>query len=180
MNLQTLLPLAFLPLAACGLNVFHTNVKGQAQVEGDPSPLAGVLSAFPGLSGFANLDFNQDQEFKNQGVGKNQVDSVTLDSLRLTISQPADQGFDFLETLRFYAQAEGLPEVLVAEKANISGLGLEAPNPTLELEVKEGVELKPYITAPAMSITVQGTGRYPRKDTTLDAVARFRVEFHVL
>lgn len=164
-------------LAGCGATVFPVEVKGEATIEGNPSPLPALLDVFPGISSFGNIDFAQSQEFKNQGVRKEDVDSVKPTSVRLQIVSPDDQDFRFLEGLQFYARA-GDREVLVAEKQGIDKLDLKAPNPTLELEVQD-VELQPLVTAPSMSIIVKGRGRQPAKSTKLEATVRFDVAVKV-
>lgn len=169
--------LFLLVFTACQPNVFHTEVKGETVVEGDPSPLSNVLGAFPGIGSFTNLDFNQNQEFRNQGVTKDQVSSVMVDSVTLKIVSPADQDFSFLEELEFFAKA-GDQEVKIAGKGNIDGLGLLAPNPTLELDVT-GAELVDFVTAPSMNIIVRGNGRVPPKDVKLEAAVGLRVEVKV-
>src|SRR3954451_12423 len=95
-----LLALAAL-LVACQPNVFHTEVKGTSTISGDPSPVAGLLNAFPGVSNFSNIDFNQNQDFKNQGVSKDQVQSVKIDSVKLKITSPNNQDFSFLSSMKF-------------------------------------------------------------------------------
>lgn len=167
-----------LSAAACQPNVFHTEVKGETVVEGDPSPFSNVLGAFPGVGSFTNLDFNQNQEFKNQGVTKDQVSSVQVDKVTLKIVSPNDQDFSFLEELEFFAKA-GDQEVKVAGKGNIDGLGLLAPNPILELDVT-GAELVDFVTAPSMSIIVRGNGRVPPQDVKLEATVGLRVEVKIL
>ncbi len=164
-------------LTGCGANVFPVEVKGEATIDGDPSPIPGLLNAFPGISSFGNIDFSQSQEFKNQGVTKEEVDSVKPTFVRLQIVAPDNQDFRFLEQLQFYARA-GDNEVLVAEKLGIDRLDLKAPHPTLELDVKD-VELQPYVTAPSMSIVVRGRGRQPANRTRLEATVGFDVAVKV-
>lgn len=165
-------------LAACQPNVFPVEVKGETTVEGDPSPVPGVLNAFPNIGSFSNIDFNQAQEFQNQGVTKEQVKSVKPAFVRLKILSPDTQDFSFLESLQFYARAND-EEVLIAEKLGIDKLGLKAPNPVLEMDVQQNAELQPYITAPSTSIIVRGRGRLPPQDTRLEATVGLNVEIRV-
>ena len=157
---------ALMALSACGANVFPVEVSGETTIAGDPSPFSALLGAF-NIGSFANIDFNQTQEFQNQGVTKDQVESVKTDYIRLKIISPETQDFSFLENLQFYARA-GDQEVLVASKSGIDKLGLKAPNPVLELDVTDA-ELQPFVTAPSMSIIVRGKGRMPPQDTRLEA-----------
>jgi hypothetical protein len=175
-RLLPLVPCALL-LFACRPDVFSVEVSGETTVQGDPSPLPGLLQVFPGIANFASLDFDQTQEFQNQGVTKDQVRSVTLEALRLRIVAPQSQDYGFLDELQFFAKA-GDQEALIAEKFNISGQGLVPPNPVLELDLKD-VELQPYVTAPSMAITTRGKGRLPPQDTRLEATVRLQVQVKV-
>lgn len=165
---------AALLLTGCGANVFKTEVKGETTISGDPTGLQGLISVFPAIGSFTNIDFNQNQDFKNQGVSKDQVESVKVESITLKIVTPADQDFGFLESLEFFAHA-GDDEVQIASKSGINTLNLAAPNPVLNMDVKDA-ELQPFVTAPQMTISVKGKGRYPPRDTRLEATVRLRVE----
>lgn len=179
MRLTSVLPVcALLWLAACSSPGFTAEVKGETTVAGDPTGISTVLDAFPAIGSFSSLDFDQNQDFKNQGVTKEQVSSARLQSLSLKVLSPADQDFSFLDTLEFYAKA-GDQEVLVASKRNIASLGLKAPNPVLELDVT-GVELQPFITAPSMSISVRGKGRKPSKEVRLQVDVKLDVQVRLL
>jgi hypothetical protein len=169
---------ALLSLVACAPPGFVAEVKGEATVAGDPTGISTVLDAFPSIGSFSSLDFDQNQDFQNQGVTKDQVSSAKLQSLSLKILSPADQNFSFLDTLEFYAKA-GDQEVLVASKHNISSLGLNAPNPVLVLDVTDA-ELQPFITAPSMSISVRGKGRKPSKEVRLQVDVKLDVQVRLL
>lgn len=172
MRALRLFPVLALLLAACSGPTFTAEVKGEATVPG--SPLGGLLDVFPSIGSFTSMDFNENQDFKNQGVTKDQVSSAKLKHVRLQILAPADQDFSFLEQLEFYARA-GDQEVLVADRQDIGSLGLRAPNPVLEMNLK-GVELQPYMTAPSMSITVRGRGRQPSREVRLQASVAVEVQ----
>lgn len=167
MRLASLLPACLcLSLVACTAPSFTTEVKGETTVTGSTSP-GGVLNAFPAVSSFANLDFDQNQDFKNQGVTKDDVESVKLKSLSVRVLGPDDVDLGFLDSLEFFARA-GDQEVRIARKDDIPRLGLRPPNPVLVLDV-ENVDLQPYVTAPSMSIIVRGKGRVPAQDVRLQA-----------
>lgn len=127
--------------------------------------------AFVGFEGF---DISQSQEFRNQGYSKEQVDSVRMESFTLTIESPATANFDFLQSIRFHASADGLPQVEIAR--------LDAIPPgsnVLELEVDTTVELQPYVIAPSVTITTTATGTRPPEETTIEAVAMFDIDVNV-
>jgi hypothetical protein len=158
---------ALIALTACGANVFPVEVTGESTIRGDPTPLVPDLLGAFNIGSFSNIDFNQTQEFQNQGVTKDQVESVKTDYIQLKIVSPDTQDFSFLESLQFFAQV-GDQEVLVAEKMGIDQLDLRPPNPVLELDVTDA-ELQPFVVAPAMSIVVRGKGRLPPQETRLEA-----------
>jgi hypothetical protein len=164
---------ALLSLVACSPPGFVAEVKGETTLPASSQGGGNPLDAFPALSGFSNLDFNQNQDFQNQGITKDQVGSARLSSLQLKVSAPPDQDLSFLDTVEFYARA-GDREVLMASKQNISALGLKAPYPVLTLEVKN-VELQPFVSAPSMSISVRGTGRMPSQEVRLMADVKLQV-----
>jgi hypothetical protein len=163
--------LAGILLAGCDLGTFYADLQGETTVAG--SPLADLLSVFPPIGSFTNVDFNESQDFQNAGITKDDVQSVTVSAFSLKIASPSTQDFSFLDEISFYAKA-GDTEELIAGKTGVANLDLSAPNPELTLEV-EPVELQPFVTAPTMSIVVRGNGRHPPSDTTLQANVRLRV-----
>jgi hypothetical protein len=173
----TLLLAAALPaLVGCEANVFPVEVKGETTIQG--SALPDLLTAFPAVGSFSNIDFNQSQEFQNQGITKEQVKSVRTEYVRLRILSPDTQDFSFLQSIQFFARA-GDTERLVAEKHDIDRLALPAPNPVLMLDVTS-VELQPFVTAPSMSIVVRGSGSQPPQDTKIQAEVGLKVEIRLL
>jgi hypothetical protein len=156
---------------------FHSEVNGQTSIPRSPTPIAGVLDWFPAISNFTNIDFNQNQDFKNQGVSKDRVNSVKADSVRLKIVSPNNQDFSFLDTIQFSAKA-GDQEVKIAEKSSIGTLNLPPPSPTLVLDVT-GAELKPYVTAPSMNIVINGRGKSPQNDTQIAITVGVQVELNL-
>jgi hypothetical protein len=169
---------ALLSLVACGPASFVAEVKGETTVPAGPPGLSTLLEAFPSVAGFSGMDFDQNQDFQNQGVSKDQVASAKLKSIQLKILTPTDQDFSFLDTLEFYAKA-GDREVLVAQKRNIASLGLKASNPVLEMDLA-GVELQPFITAPSMTLSVRGKGRMPSKEVRLQADVKLDVQVRLV
>jgi hypothetical protein len=167
---------ALLLLAACGTPSFSTELRGEAVVPGDPATASTLLNSLPAIGSFTQLDFNQDQEFKNQGVSKDEVSSVTVDRLQLRVVSPPGQDLAFLDEVSFYAKA-GDQEVLIAGASGLAELG--AGRHELDLALR-GVELQPYVTAPSMSILVRGRGRVPAQDVRLQAVVTLDVKVNVL
>lgn len=162
--------------AGCEPGTFYADLQGETTVRG--SPLPDVLNAFSPIGPFTNVDFNANQDFQNAGVTKDQVGSVTVSFFSLKITSPSTQDFSFLDAISFYAKA-GDTEALIAGATGIASMGLHAPNPELILDL-EPVELQPFVTAPAMSIVVRGSGRIPPADTTLQANVKLKVGVKML
>jgi hypothetical protein len=170
-------PWACLALIACAPSSFNAELKGETTVPAGPPGVVTVLIAFPAIGSFAGLDFNQNQDFKNQGITKDEVSSVRVHSVELLLLSPSDADFGFLDTLEFFAKA-GDQEERFARKQDISRLGLSAPNPLLKLEV-EDAELQPFIAAPSMSVIVRGKGRMPEQEVRLKATVVLDVKVNL-
>jgi hypothetical protein len=175
MRLASLIPpWACLALVACAPGSFPTELKGETTVPASPPGTIEVLNAFPPIASFSGLDFNQNQDFKNQDITKDEVTSVHAKSLELRLVSPGDADFTFLDTLEFFAKA-GDQEARIARKQDISRVQLSSPNPVLRMEM-EGTELQPFVAAPSMSIIVRGKGRMPEQEVRLQAVLVLDVE----
>jgi hypothetical protein len=159
-----------LAATACdGIDNFDVDASGRASVEA--RTLIDDLIGLVPFEGLGQVDF--EQEFRNQGVSEEDVDSVVVKSFVLTIESPASQTFDFLDRIAFFASAEGLPEVRLA-----SADGIDPAARRLDLAVDE-VELKPYATAARMTIRTEVTGERPEEATTLRADVVFDVDVTV-
>ncbi|MGC4120900.1 MAG: hypothetical protein QM765_41250 [Myxococcales bacterium] len=168
-----LLGFAVLSLSSCGgLIAFDVSQQGEATIPGS-TLLGQVLGGIPGMQGLTSFDVSQSQEFENHNAEKGMVKSAKLSSLTLKITAPSDADFSFLDSIEFWAEADGT-STRVAHKSGIASLGLKAPNPTLTLELDD-VDLVAFIKADSMSITSKASGRQPSKDTTLQATAVFHV-----
>ncbi|WP_224242357.1 hypothetical protein [Hyalangium gracile] len=169
MRLASLIPpWACLALVACAPASFPTELKGESTVPSGPPGTTTGLNAFPPIASFSGLDFNQNQDFKNQGITKDEVSSVRAKSLELRLLSPGTADFTFLDTLEFFAKA-GDQEERIARKQDISRLSLSAPNPVLRMDMVDA-ELQPFVAAPSMSFIVRGKGRMPEQEVRLQAV----------
>ncbi|OGQ90355.1 MAG: hypothetical protein A2289_26415 [Deltaproteobacteria bacterium RIFOXYA12_FULL_58_15] len=144
-----------------------TTIQGASLLE----QLAGDL----GFGGFLNMDISQNQELQNQGVEREQIDSVHIQSLTLTITDTPPEGrdFTFIDNLEFFVESQGLERKLIA-----SGGPFAAGLTTVGLEV-ENVDLAPYAAAESMNITSEVTGRRPSKETTIDGKIVLEVDVNV-
>jgi hypothetical protein len=123
---------------------------------------------------FSSLDLSQTSDFKNAGVTKNEVDSVKLSKATLKIDSPQGATFEFLDDISFFVETEGQPRQKIAEAKNI-------PNDATNVDLTVfPVELKPYVTAPKMSVTTESTAHAPQNDTTIEAGLTFTVDPKIL
>lgn len=162
-------------LCACGPLTFNTTVQGETVVPGNV--LGGLLSVFPGFTGFGSIDFSQNQDFKNQKVERDHVRSVVVESLQVKVLSPSDQDFGFIDSLQFFARS-GETEALFAEKLNVASLGIPTPNPVLNLDLPPA-DLAPFVREPAMSLVMRGRGRQPPTDVRLQATVKLRVQAQI-
>lgn len=139
-------------------------------------PQGSVLEQFVGDLGFGEffeMDLSQNQELRNQGVEKHQIDSVYLTSLELTITTPQDADFTFIDTLEFYVESEGLPRQRIAY-----GGPFDVGVNTVSLSLDD-VDLANYVAAATMQVTTEAEGRRPAEDTTISAALGFAVDVNV-
>lgn len=117
-----------------------------------------------GFSGLGNFDIADSQEFKNQGIKREQINSVKLRSVTLTVTSPTSgQDFTFLQSLAFFVEAPG-----VAKKQVASGGPFASGARTVTLNI-DNLELAPYATATSMTFTTTASGRKPNNTTTVEA-----------
>lgn len=171
--MKKLAAVLLLAASGCGLTEFDVTQSASTTVP-QGSVLSQVLSGFPQMNGFNSFDFSQSQEFKNENAQKSHVKNAKLTAFTLKISAPSTQDFGFLDSISFYAEANG-QKVRVAHKENIASLGLKAPNPTLDLDLDD-VELQPFVAADTMSFTTEATGRQPSADVSIDGSATIHVK----
>ncbi len=151
------------------LDNFEVDVGAKATI-----PAGSVLDELLGVLSFDSFQsINLTQELDNQGVTKDDVDSVRMISFSLVIDAPAGANFDFLESIAFHAETEGQDKVLVAELNPVP-----KGQTTIEL-VMSGAELKPYVVAPTMKLTTAAKGKRPMQETQVTAAAVLDVDVTV-
>ncbi len=126
------------------------------------------------FAGFEGLSLSESREFRNQGYTKDDIDNVRVKSFTMTIAAPSGGNFDWLERIAFSASAGELPDVEIARLDPVPD-GLSR----LELHVAPGVELAPYATAEAMTITTSASGIRPPEETTVEATVILDIDINV-
>lgn len=113
-----------LAFTGCGPIMFSTDLKGQATVQG--SALGQLLSVFPQVGGFADLNFDQNADFKNNNAQRQHVKSMKATSFTITIVSPNSQDYAFLDSIEFAAKADGVAEQKAGAVIARSAEGLRA------------------------------------------------------
>ena len=171
--LKTCLPLTLAVFSlACGrLDTFTIERTAQTTVPG-----ASILEQLAGDIGFEDLatfDVTDDETLANQGVTKNQIDSVTISTLSLRVVSPMSGDFTFLDRLEFFVSSPGLQEKRIAAGGPFA-MGDNEVFMTLDM-----VELAPYATADSMKISTQVEGRRPDEETQIEARIELLVDVSV-
>lgn len=162
-------------LAACGseLDRFDIEESSRATVP-EASTVEKVIGDGLGFDNFGDMEITQSQEFQNQDVSANEVDSVTLKSFQLAVVEPpSGQDLTFLNALDFYVEADGLERKLIA-----SGADFPEGQTEVDLELAD-VELKPYVLEDSVTITTQADGSRPDQETTIEARIVLTVDINV-
>ncbi|KYF75543.1 hypothetical protein BE11_05140 [Sorangium cellulosum] len=166
----SILGLCALPMCD-SLDNIDVEVGGRAVV-----PAGTILDDVVGVldfDAFQSIDLSA--EFENQGVTKDDVDSVQILAFTLRVESPESGSFDFLRSASFFVETEGQPRVLIAKLDEVPRGARE-----LSMDVVEGVDLKPYVVAPSMKITSEArvSGR-PDEETTVVADVLLDVDVSV-
>lgn len=141
-----------------------------------------TLPAFGGIN-LDNLNIESpdvvndiESTFEINDTRKDLVESATLKKFNVTILEPTDAKFTFLNKIEIFVKAEGLDEKLIAWKDNI-------PNNIgnyLELETTSS-DLKKYLTSDAIRVRLKTTASSPlTEDLLLDLKSTVEVDAKIL
>jgi hypothetical protein len=164
--------LVCLPLVTCsGIDNFQIDEKSSTTIPG-ATLIEQLVNV--GFAGFGNIDITQNTSLKNQGVTKDQIDSVKLSHVTMRITNPpSGQDFTFMSSLKFFVEAPGVQRALIAQGGPFPEGAL-----TVDLQI-EDVELAPYAAAERMTITTEANGQRPRQDTTIEATMGLDVDVNI-
>jgi hypothetical protein len=147
--------LGFLALAGCGLVKFDIDEDIPAQtIQGSPigALLPASLFSLP-------LHIDVDSSVKAHGTGV--ATSAYLKSLGFTVTMPAGDTFDFLDSISIKLAAPGLPEKEIAVLSPVPKAT------TIQLQPTPNVDLLPYLKA-GPTMTATAGGHLPAHDVTFD------------
>lgn len=168
---NTIAVVSLLGLTMCeNVDNIDVSVGGKAEI-----PAATLLDKLLGtlaFDGFNKVDFSE--SFKNQGVTKDDVDAVHLKSMTLIVEAPATGNFDFVQSVHFFAKADGLDKVEIASMDPVPKGKRE-----LDLVINADADLKAYVVAPSMQIVSEVKGSLPSEKTTAAAAVLLDVDIHI-
>jgi hypothetical protein len=115
---------------------------------------------------------NSESAFSNNNTAADHVKEIHLKTVKLTITSPADQKFDFLKNAQIFISASGLPKIQVASIDNIDP---STVGNSIDL-VCSGQDLKEYLKKPTFTISETVT---TSKETSSTINIRADVTFFV-
>jgi len=119
---------------------------------------------------------NIEEEFESYNTHKDLIEEIALKELELTITDPADADFDFLNSIEVSIEADDLPEKTIAWKDNIPEDGLKS----LTLDVS-GEDIKDYLFADSFKLKISTkTDQVLSEDVTIDVKTVFHVDAKIL
>jgi hypothetical protein len=137
--------------AGCGLVSFDVDQPIPEQtVPG--SPLGALLPA-----GLFSLPLQVDLQSATKAQGTGPATAAYLKVVTLTVTDPANETFAFLDSITVSISAAGQPERQIASLSPVPKAG------RIDLKPEPGVNLLPYIQSGA-GISAKATGRSPARD----------------
>ncbi len=137
---------------------------------------AGVATLLPFDIRTPEVTTATDADYKGYKTQRRLVQSVKLNSLRLTVLRPDGRSFDFLKKIEVYISADEHEEILLAHKDNIA----DTAGSQLDLEPTEE-ELKKYLTSDQFNLRLKvTTDKVVNQDVDVKVSANFRIDANVL
>lgn len=167
-----------LPLAACGnpadLDNFDVTIEEMTSVPG-ATAVELLLDGFPVVDGLANFDLTDSSEFKNGQYSPDDVGSVRLERLTISVVSPDGQDLSFFGDVAFLLSTDGMPTIEVATASEfpegVSSVNFDTSN----------ADIKEYVLAQAGSFTVEVSDtKRPPQETALKITAVFEVDLGIL
>jgi hypothetical protein len=123
-----------------------------------------------------DITTNSETEFSSRNTNKDLIASILLKELKLTITSPTDQRFDFLSSVEVYIQASGLGELKIAEATNIA----DNIGNVLSLTVA-GNDISSYIKKDKFTLRVKTvTDKSVSRQINIDIASQFEVKAKLL
>ena len=123
-----------------------------------------------------NVENSTESTFQNNDTRKDLVERATLKKFNVTILEPLDANFSFLNKVEIFIETDELEEKLIAWKDNFS---VNDGN-HLELETTSN-DLKKYLTSDAIRVRLKTTSSEPlTEDLLLDLRSTVEVDAKIL
>lgn len=123
-----------------------------------------------------DLENDTESTFEINNTRKNLVESATLKKFNVTILEPADSNFNFLNKIDIFLSTDNLGEKLIAWKYDIPA---DVGN-YLELKTTSS-DLKKYLTSDAIRVRLKTTASRPlTEDLLLDIKSIVEVDAKIL
>lgn len=123
-----------------------------------------------------DMETNSEAQFGVENTNKELIEEITLTEMKLTLTAPSDQRFDFLESLTIYINADGLSELEIASVTDIpETIGTELVlTPT-------GNDLKEYIKKDKFTIRAKTvTDKFIDEEVHITIDSKFHVDAKIL
>ncbi len=95
------------------------------------------------------IESNSESNFAVNDTKKDLIEFISLKSMRLTLTDPDDEDFSFLESINIYINADGLDEQKIASLDDVP----ENPGSILDLKTS-GIDLQEYIKKDKFTLRV--------------------------
>ncbi len=119
---------------------------------------------------------NSESELEVNDSRKDLVEAIKVKELKMKITSPPEQTFDFLKSIKIYINAEGLDEKLIAWKDNMTDDGATE----IDLETSDD-NLKDYILKDSFTLRTETvTDQVLTQDTEIEIDAVFWVDAKIL
>jgi hypothetical protein len=122
-------------------NLLTFTFKEQAKFSIPPTDVVGLL---PAIS-TPEIVSSASKEFENNGSDISKVKTMRVSKMKLNITTPATQNFDFLNYIQIFISADGLSDQLIASKQDIpNGLGQELDLELTEANIADYIKKEKY------------------------------------
>lgn len=154
--------------AIADLDNFEITLKEQTVIAG-----GGLVTDLLGEVGFTGLnEFNieDNQEFQNKDIPKNNIEWTRVRDLDLTVIDPDSNTFAFVDSILFFIDSPNHEKAALASSGEVADT-LQTINFNLE-----NLDIAPYLKDESMSITTQFFGQQPRENTTVEIEMKLEIE----
>ena len=158
-------------LSACdSLTTVIVDVESETTVRGT---ILGLDSTILGFDNFVSFDVSSSQEFENNDATKNNIGESYLTGFTLEVIAPDGQTLDFIKSMNVYiSDGDGETRIEIARIEEGTNTNVKL----LYLDVFGDSEIGKYLRADKTKITVEANGNSPQNDTTIEAVATFKIK----